>query len=169
MTTPGGWFKPSGLLDRSFQIGIILKGLDGLIELIGGVLLLVVTPTTINRLINDYTQREMSTDPHDFIATHLRHYGATLTNSAVRFVALYLLFHGIVKVVLVVALMRDQMWAYPWLIAFLIVFIGYQLYRIAIQPSGWLIALTVFDAAIVALTWREWRKQLRMRRTPVPA
>jgi uncharacterized membrane protein len=164
-----GWFKPSSLLDRTFEIGIIAKGLVGVLVLIGGVLLLVVTPTTINRLITDYTQREMSTDPHDFIATHLRHYGAMLTDSAVRFAALYLLFHGIVKVVLVLALMRNQMWAYPWLIVFLIIFIGYQLYRIAVEPSGWLIALTIFDAAIVWLTWREWRKQLRIRRKPAPA
>jgi uncharacterized membrane protein len=159
-----GWFKPSGLLDRTFEIGIIAKGLDGLIELIGGVLLLAITPATINRLITVYTRREMSEDPNDVIATHLRHFGATLTGSAVRFTALYLLVHGIVKVVLVIALMRNKMWAYPWLIVVLILFIGYQVYALALKPGAWLIALTVFDALIIWLTWREWRKQLRIRR-----
>lgn len=32
------------LLDRTFEVSLILKGLDGVLELIGGVLLLVVTP-----------------------------------------------------------------------------------------------------------------------------
>jgi len=41
----------------------------------------------------------------------------------------------------------------------------YQLYRIALVPSTWLIALTIFDAFVVWLTWREWRKQRRKAAT----
>jgi uncharacterized membrane protein len=47
------------------------------------------------------------------------------------------------------------------------VFIGYQLYRIALEPTVGLVALTIFDAFVVWLTWREWRKQLAARRIPV--
>jgi uncharacterized membrane protein len=61
--------------------------------------------------------------------------------------------------VLVAALLRNQVWAYPWTIAFLLTFIGYQLYRIVLEPTLGLSALTIFDAFIVWLTWREWRKQ----------
>jgi uncharacterized membrane protein len=39
-----GWFRSKDLLDRTFEIGIILKGLDGLLELIGGALLLACLP-----------------------------------------------------------------------------------------------------------------------------
>ncbi len=45
------------------------------------------------------------------------------------------------------------------MIAFLLIFIGYQLYRIVREPTFGLSALTIFDAFIVWLTWREWRKQ----------
>jgi uncharacterized membrane protein len=45
------------------------------------------------------------------------------------------------------------------MIAFLLVFIGYQVYRLALVPSTWLLILTVFDLLVVALTWREWQKQ----------
>ena len=48
----------------------------------------------------------------------------------------------------------------------LVVFIGYQLYRIVLQPSLGLIALTVFDAVIVVLTWREYRRQRRSPERP---
>jgi uncharacterized membrane protein len=165
MTAESRWFRPQGLLDRTFEISIILKGLDGVLELIGGVLLLLVSPTTISLLIARVTQHELSRDPDDFIATRLLRFGNGLTGSAVRFAAVYLLVHGIVKVVLVLALLRNKLWAYPWLIVTLVVFIGYQLYRIALEPTVGLVALTIFDAFVVWLTWREWRKQLALRST----
>jgi uncharacterized membrane protein len=44
------------------------------------------------------------------------------------------------------------------------VFIVYQLYRLSLQPSVGLTALTIFDAAIAGLTWREYRRQLALAR-----
>jgi len=152
-------FKPRDPLDRLFEIGIILKGLDGILETIGGLLLLAVTPATIDTLAARLTQHELSEDPHDFIANHLLRFTHGLTGTAVTFAAVYLLLHGITKTVLVAALLRNQIWAYPWMLGFLLIFIGYQLYRIALSPTFSLSALTIFDAFIVWLTWREWRKQ----------
>jgi uncharacterized membrane protein len=45
------------------------------------------------------------------------------------------------------------------MIVFLVAFIGYQLYRIALHPTLGLTALTIFDALIAWLTWREYRRQ----------
>ena len=156
-------FRPRGWLDRVFEIGIIAKGLNGVVELVGGVLLLLVTPDRIQQLAAAWTHEELSEDPHDFIATHLLHTAHGLTGNAVVFGAAYLLVHGAVKVVLVAALLLDRLWAYPWLIAVLLLFIGYQLYRIALGPTAGLIGLTVFDLLIVGLTWREYRVQRRRR------
>lgn len=156
-------FKPRDPLDRLFEIGIILKGLDGVLETIGGLLLLTVSPATINNLAVRLTQHELSQDPQDFIANHLLRYTHSLSGPAVTFAAVYLLLHGVTKIVLVAALLRNQLWAYPWLLAFLLIFIVYQLYRIALSPTFGLSALTIFDAFIAWLTWREWRKQLTVR------
>jgi uncharacterized membrane protein len=41
----------------------------------------------------------------------------------------------VVKVFLVVALLRNKLWAYPWLIITLVVFIEYQLYRYRPSPA----------------------------------
>jgi uncharacterized membrane protein len=49
------------------------------------------------------------------------------------------------------------------MIVVLLLFIGYQLYRISFDPTAGLIALTIFDAVIVLLTWREFRQQRRIR------
>jgi len=157
------WFKSGDLLDRAFAVGIILKGLDGVLEVVGGVLLLVVSPTTIDRLIRALTQHELSQDPHDFLANYVLHAAGTLTGSALEFAALYLLAHGVIKIVLVAALLRDQIWAYPWMLVFLIVFIVYQVYRMTFAFSIGLLALTVFDVVVVWLTYREYGKQRATR------
>jgi uncharacterized membrane protein len=158
------WFRPQSLLDQTFQIGIILKGLDGVLEVIGGLLLLVVSPATIDRVVASLTQHELSQDPHDFLATHLMKTAHGLTGSAVLFGAVYLLSHGAVKIILVAALLRNELWAYPWLIVFLGVFIVYQVYRLSFKPSVGLTLLTLFDAFIAWLTYREYRKQLALAR-----
>lgn len=142
--------------DRLFAVGIIFKGLDGVLELVGGVLLLLVSPAQIQHLAILVTQPELSTEPNDFIATHILHTAQGLDNHAVFFSALYLLAHGVVKVVLVVALLRDQLWAYPWMIVVLLLFIAYQIYQIALKHSLGLTLLTVFDILIVVLTWHEY-------------
>jgi uncharacterized membrane protein len=159
-------FRPKDMVDRVFEIGIIAKGLNGLAELVGGLLLLFATPGSVYRLAVVLTQGELSEDPHDVIARYLLHTANGLTGSAVLFGAVYLLLHGSVKVVLVIALLLNKLWAYPCMIIVLLIFIGYQLYRIALQPSAGLIALTVFDALIVALTWREYRRQRRAPKDP---
>jgi uncharacterized membrane protein len=158
------WFRPRDLLDQTFEVGIILKGLDGALEVLGGLLLLVLSPATIDQVVTSLTQHELSEDPNDFLATHLLKTAHGLTGAAVLFGAVYLLAHGMVKVVLVVALLNNQLWAYPWTIAFLGVFIVYQLYRLSLKPSVGLTVLTIFDAAIAWLTWREYRKQLAVAR-----
>ncbi len=152
-------FTADDPLDRLFEVGIILKGLDGLLETLGGLLLLAVTPATLTSWVTRLTRHELSEDPHDLIAGHLLGYAHGLTGTAVTLAALYLIAHGVVKIVLVAALLRNRLWAYPWMIAFLLLFIAYQLYRLLLHPTIGLSVLTLFDAVIVWLTWREWRKQ----------
>ncbi len=147
------------LLDRTFEVAITLKGLDGVLEVIGGLLLLLVTPATINRVVTALTAHELSQDRHDFIANRLLNSAHGLSKSSVLFASLYLLSHGLVKIVLVVALLRNRLWAYPWMIAFLLVFIVYQVYRIVLVPSFGLTALTLFDLFVVWLTYREYQRQ----------
>lgn len=158
-------------LNRTFRIALILKGLDGVLEFVGGALLLFVTPRQIGGLAGLLTQHELSEDPHDLIANALLHFTNGLTGGATLFGAIYLLLHGAVKIVLVVAILRNRLWAYPWLIAFLTVFIVYQGYRLVVGYSVGLTLLTMFDIVIVALTIREYalrRQHDRPRPTADP-
>lgn len=155
--------------DRFFTIGIIFKGLDGVLELIGGALLLFVAPARIHQIAILITQPELTEDPNNFIAKHILQGATGLSEHVVFFAALYLLAHGIVKVVLVIALLMDKLWAYPWMIAVLLIFILYQLYQMTMTPSFGLAALTVFDILIVVLTWHEYGRHRRRGKLEIQA
>ncbi len=144
------------LLDRTFDVTVILKGLDGLLEAVGGILLLLISPARMDHLARTFTRQELSEDPHDFLARNILHASASLNHSR-GFAAFYLLAHGVVKIVLVGALLKDKRWAYPATLVFLTAFIVYQLYRIALRASAGLILLTLFDLLMVWLVWREYR------------
>jgi uncharacterized membrane protein len=156
--------SPSRRLDTTFKVAVTLKGIDGFLEIVGGVVLLFVRPHAIDWLARTLTQHELSQDPHDFIASHILHSAGQLTHGSKTFAALYLLSHGLAKLGLVVAVLRNQLWAYPSMIALLGAFIAYQVYRLAEHLTIGLTLLTVFDAFVVWLTWREYgQKRLAQR------
>lgn len=147
------------ITDDAFKISLYLKAADGLLEFIGGLLLLVVKPQQLDSLARLLTQHELSTDPHDFIASHLLKTAHNLSSASLIFGALYLLSHGIVKVILVVEVLRQHLWAYVALIAVTAGFVVYQGYRLTQKLSVGLIFLTLFDLLIIYLTQKEYRKQ----------
>jgi uncharacterized membrane protein len=154
----GGTGRSRPMLHLVFVVGVVFKGVDGLFELIGGALLLLVPPEVIRGAISAATQHELSEDPRDFFATQLARAAHRLSTSEVLFSALYLLVHGLVKVFLVWALLRSKLWAYPAAMLIFAAFGGYQMYRYALQPSFTLIALTVLDTFVIVLTWLEYRR-----------
>jgi len=146
-------------LHQAFIVGLVLKGLDGILEFASGLVLLIVTPTAINGLAQALTKQELSQDPNDFLANHIVRSAASLGHSGVLFGGLYLLSHGLVKLILVAAVLKQKLWAYPWMIGFILLFMIYQTYRIAVVPTLGLTLLTIFDAIVVVLTWIEYRQQ----------
>jgi uncharacterized membrane protein len=151
------------LLDRTFFISLLLKLADGVIELIGGAVLLVTSPRQIQAAVAVVTRGELAEDPNDYLSNLLVRYAGQLNVSLTVFGAWYLLVHGVVKVLLVAAVLRDHLWAYPWLIGFLVAFIGYQSYELVVRFSLGLLLLTLFDIFIVYLTVREYRRHKAMR------
>src|SRR5664280_3759273 len=71
--SPGAGFKATNRLDKVFEVGIVLKGLDGLLEIAGGVLLLLIKPQYLNQLASTLPQHELSEDPHDFLSSSCPH------------------------------------------------------------------------------------------------
>lgn len=157
----------AAVLHESFRVSIMLKGLHALLETVGGVVLLKVPPQTINRVVMSILTQNLSEDPNDFIVTHLHRAFERLANGGNHFASWYLLSHGAVKLGLVVALLWNKLWAYPWMIFMLSAFIGYQMYRFALTHSVAMIALTIFDLIVIVLTWIEYQQQIAHRQGSV--
>lgn len=152
------------MLHNTFECSIVLKGLFALFESIMGATLYFVPRRMLNSIAVTLGTLDLSRSRHDFINIHLRHMLAGLTGTGRHFAAAYLISHGLVKLVLVVELLRNRLWAYPMMMVVLGFFIGYQCYRFALTHSLAMAALTIFDLGVIALTALEYREQLRLRR-----
>jgi uncharacterized membrane protein len=153
------------ILDLVFLVGVLFKGLDGLVELVGGVILLFATPAKLLGAANALTGEELAEDPHDLLANLIVHGVAHLGASGIGFIAAYLLLHGVVKIAIVIALLIGSRRIYPWAMAALGAFLIFQIYELITKPSLGVAVLTVFDAVIIWLTWREWRRGRELRDT----
>ena len=141
-----------------FDISVIIKGIDGVLEVVGGALLFVVSPARLHELVRVLTQHELSRDSHDVVATYLLRSSEQLSGSAQTFGAMYLLWHGVVKVALVTGLLLKQRWAYPVAILAFVLFLLYQLYRYNHTRAPELLVLSVIDVVVIVLTWLEYKR-----------
>lgn len=145
-----------------FEISILLKGVNALVQLALGFSLLVA-PQFVSLLIA-LVQNELVEDPGDFFARNVQGWLQPVSDASLTFAALYLLSHGIVKLWLVWGLWRDKLWAYPASLAVLSLFILYQVVRWAETRSLALLLLTLFDLLVIALIWHEWRQRYHHHR-----
>ena len=150
------------LLHDSFRVGITIKGVDGLLEAVGGALLWFKV-NSLNAWLQALCQHELARDKHDIIFRHISAASQKLASGSPLFASLYLLSHGLVKVVLVVCLWANRLWAYPLTIAVFGAFMVYHLYRFTHTHSWALIILTLFDGLLIFLTWKEYQDQKALK------
>jgi len=154
-------------LHRLFQAAVVLKGVDGILELIGGVLLLSVSPAGLNRLVVALTQHELAEEPDDWLVAALRHAADGFSMETKHFASAYLIGHGVLKVFLAVSLLRERLWAFPAALAVLALFVVYQSLRFVRTHSLLLLILTAVDIVVMVLIWREYRVRAAMERSRV--
>ena len=135
----GGSERRRLLVETAFVLGVLLKGLDGLVELVAGTALLVLHQDRILALTRAAVAEELREDPHDLVAHLLLNEATGLDQGAAVAGGLFLLLHGVVKVAIVAALL------------------AVQLVQLVLSPGIGVVALVLLDALILALTWHEWR------------
>jgi uncharacterized membrane protein len=141
------------------RVGLILKAIDALLEVAGGVMLF--RP-------HDFSRWVVLLFQHDLIRRHAHpHTVAVLQNHATRAIygaslaaALYLIAHGIIKVIFIVGVFKQKRWGYIGLIAVLLIFTAIELIHAFIAGGGVAIFLfALFDAFLAYLVWAEFRKE----------
>lgn len=146
-------------LDWFYDIGIAIKGFDGAVELIAGILLWAapgLLHTLLQTLLGE--ARESTSRMMHFVADNIARVDSDLTRGGMVIVVLFLIMHGVVKVGLVVALFKKWHWAYPWAIAVLSAFLVYQVYVFVKHPTVPMAIFSLLDAVIVWLVYKEYRE-----------
>lgn len=144
-------------ITKLFKLGVFIKGLNSIVEIIGGFLLFLVPLDIITRFTVWVTQEELTDDPHDFIANYIFHLGNDLSVSSTTFGGIYLMSHGIIKIGLVISLLKGKMWSYPLAISVLSIFVVYQTYRFVHTYAIGLLLLTIFDLIVIWLIASEYK------------
>jgi uncharacterized membrane protein len=150
--------RREALLDWTFLIGVLLKGVDGLVELLVGIPLLFLTPDQISGLARSLTADELAQDPNDFWANLLLHEAARFDHASLAIGGIYLVVHGAVKLAIVVALLLGSRRVYPWAVAALGLLTVLQIVDLFLKFSVGVLLLCILDVLIIALTIREWRE-----------
>jgi uncharacterized membrane protein len=152
--------------DRLFRVAIAVKGLDGGLQLIGGLVLLVIRPSAVTGLAHMVLTRDLLGSPSSPFALHFQAATENFVQGSTRWFAItFLLLHGVVKVALVIALVRKIMPAYPIAAVVLGAFVVYEVFR-AVRTHS--IALPIFaaiDVLIIIFVVREYLELRRERAT----
>lgn len=158
--------RPKTVIDRLYAVGVSIKGIDGVIELVAGVVLWI-SPALAHALLADLAgeAREGDTAVLHFVGQYVARLDNELAQSGMAFLIAFLITHGAVKVVLVYCLFRKWHRVYPYALAILIAFLCYQFYAFVLTPTIGLAGFTALDAAIIILVYKEYR-ELNPRRVP---
>jgi uncharacterized membrane protein len=140
-----------------FRVVAFLKGIDAALETLGGVIILCVPAAYIAEFIVAITQYQLILNPNNLFAK-LAQKTIDVTTESHLWAGLFLLTHGSVKLLIVVGMVLNKLWAYR---VGLVVFVGLVIYQTCdffkTHSSG-LLVLTVFDCVFILLAWRQYRQ-----------
>ncbi|SMO34620.1 DUF2127 domain-containing protein [Paracoccus laeviglucosivorans] len=146
-----------GWLHWLFESTLLVKSVFALFEIAAGLGLRLVPHQRIADFIGWLTHNSLIEGRHSPIFTRLAASLDGFTSASQHFYALYLLAHGAIKLAIIVMLMRKLAFAYPLGMAVFAGFIVTQMARWAHTGAPALLALSLLDATVIWLTWREWR------------
>ena len=130
-------------IHQLFQVTVALKGLHGLVEVVGGLALALFSTDSILRLLYRFHHHELIT----------RHF----SNGEHHYYVFFFLSHGALNLAVAILLLLEKLWAYPAAIAVLVLFIALQLFRFAHVHDPGLILFSILAVIVITLAVHEYR------------
>jgi uncharacterized membrane protein len=150
------------LAHLAYIVTVALKGFDGGLETLAGLVIWITGPQRLYRWAVRITAPELYDGEHVRAVHAIRRGAEHLATTGAHFVVFYLLVHGILKLGLAIVLLRGGgRWIFPVGTLILTAFIVFMSYRLSQQWSNWLLGFALFDALTLALVLNEWRKPAR--------
>jgi uncharacterized membrane protein len=149
--------KPGTVAHLAYLVTIAVKGFDGAVELLVGLLIAFAGPGRIYLFILRLTAPELDVHPNSRVLHAIRRGASGLTGGEAGFAILYLLIHGLLKLGMAVALLRGgARWIYPAASLVLTAFIAYMSWHLAERWSNLLLGFALFDFVTLLLVVNEW-------------
>jgi uncharacterized membrane protein len=144
--------------ERVYSLLILTQGVDGLLELVCGLVLLVAPRITGGMLEAVAAELAEGTSPlRDAAARSIASAGGGVVTGAAP-LATFLLVHAVVKLVTVRALLRRAVRWYPWAIAALTVLLGAQIVDLVAAPQVGGAVLGTLDVVVILVVGWEYRR-----------
>jgi uncharacterized membrane protein len=146
-----------------FEMSLAIKGLLTSAETLAGLGLILAPNASVARLVYWLTHYEITDQPGDTMAAWTERAIEQFPFSTQHFYGWYLLFHGGLKLTMVIMLWARVLWAYPAAMAVLGGFVIYQLGEFVRSGSPVLLLLAFFDTFMIVLIIQEY-KALKAKR-----
>jgi uncharacterized membrane protein len=148
----------------AYLVTIAVKGADGIIETVLGLLLAITGPQRLYSLVLHFTTPELENNPGNKAAAAVQHGAAGLAHASASFAIAYLLTHGVLKSGISISLLLGQRWIFAPACVILTGFILYMGYHATQHFSWWLVGFAGFDLLTLALVMNEWVNPQRRNR-----
>ena len=130
-------------IHQIFQVTVALKGLHGLVEIVGGIALALFSTDAILRLLYHW-------DKHQVVARHF-------STGEHHYYVWFFLSHGALNLALAIGLLLQKLWAYPAAMVILVLFIILQMHRFSHVHDPGLVVFSLLDLIVIALAVHEYR------------
>ncbi|CAN5764293.1 hypothetical protein BH11PAT2_BH11PAT2_03260 [soil metagenome] len=144
--------------DKVFRLGMFWRIGYGTVRLIVGGILLRHIGTPVSDIFTRAFRSEFFEEPREHLMQVMSPFAHHFSFEVTYFLAIYLIFWGIVDIFLSVQLLRLRVWAFPvtmWLIA---LFIVYEMYRYTHTHSLILLSIIIIDLGLIWLINGEYQK-----------
>ena len=142
-----------------FDVALIIKAINGGLEVFAALLVLLIPPATVQLVIDFVTGGELAQDSNDLVATTLATAAQSFAVHTHYLLALYLALHGLVKVLLVLGIFMKKKIAYPLFMIATTIFGTYEAYRGFILHETLLLVFAAFDIIVFVLAWHDYQKR----------
>lgn len=137
-------------------VGIVLKAINAFFEI--GIGILLVFFIGAQKFVAHLAAQELIEDPTDPTAIFFQHLLQGVFIQSTLFISVYLIIHGIIKLLVVGGIVTKKSWAYPPAIIVLFILVGYELYRYAfVSHSLFLLIFMLLDLAFIWLITLEYK------------
>ena len=130
-------------IHQIFVITVALKGLHGIVEIVGGIALAVFSTDAILRLLYHW-------DKHQLVTRHF-------STGEHHYYVWFFLSHGALNLALAIGLLFEKLWAYPAAMVVLALFIILQMHRFIQVRDPSLVLFSILDVIVIGLAVHEYR------------